>query len=125
MGNNKINVNTYEGRFELMKAYAYLDVQRQQIIQFLFERDSFEGNFSDLTEALGKDVKKNVSNITKAVKKLNEMQLVYISYDPKEFDENGNVSKCARPKSIFLMDGWIENLICWYRGSEPWNWIHY
>lgn len=113
----------YRKTFELCKKYAQLGGRQQKIIEFLFERDYFEGNYSDLAKALGytcmyKNTKgvyvdANASNIRKDTRKLADLGLVNIVFDDRtEYDDDGNViTKNNRPKAFFLVDGWLDTLV--------------
>ena len=110
----------YRKMFELCKAYGWIGGRKQQIVEFLFERDYFEGNFSDLTKALG-DKKKNAGNVRKELLILQELGMVCICYDNEkvDFDDDGNIlTPCARPKAFFLVDGWYDMLIKHYHDKD-------
>lgn len=110
----------YRQTFDLCTQYARLGSRKQRIIEFLFERDYFEGNFTDLTRALGynRNYQNNIgnvnaSNIRKECNKLAELGLINIVYDDRtEYDDDGNIlTKVNYPKAFFLMDGWIDALL--------------
>lgn len=110
----------YRKMFELCKAYAWIGGGKQKIVEFLFERDYFEGNFTDLTIALG-DKKKNTGNVRKELLILQELGMVCICYDNEkvDFDDDGNIlTPCARPKAFFLVDGWYDMLIKHYHAKD-------
>lgn len=105
----------YKKTFELMCAFGALNDSKTRIIRYLFYKNIFYGNYTDLTVAIGMD-KKNMNNIRKAVIELNKIGIVCIDYaNYVEHDEKGNcINKVARMKYYYLVDNWMENLINWY-----------
>lgn len=112
----------YQKTFELCKAYASLGERKQRIVEFMFERDIFKGNFSDLTRQLNYDVKKNASNIRKEVQTLERLGLICVYYNSEEndykvefTDDGERITKYVAPLGMFLVDGWMDNLIKHYK----------
>lgn len=113
---------SYEKTFELCEAYAKLGERKQSIISFLFKRSYFEGNFTDLTKAMNRP-KNHAMDIRKECILLAKMGLVYIVYEEENYNEYGDlIKKRNRPKAIFLIDGWMDFLIQWYRTETPNEW---
>lgn len=116
----------YVKTMELCKAYHWIGDRKANIIEYFFELEYFEGNFCDVTKAMGYSLgKKKISktgkeyydsgqqsNILKEIQILNRLGVIYIGYHEDDYiDEEGTVKRNAKPKVMFLVDGWMENLI--------------
>lgn len=89
----------YNNTFELMKIYSKLGETERKVIEYLFELETFEGNYSQLARAVNIDV----SDLTHSLKYLNALGLVYIGYKQE-------IKKFKIMTTCFLVYGWLETL---------------
>lgn len=108
-------MDNYRYTFHLMKAYQKLGAQKCRIISFLFERDVYHGGYTDLTFDLGMNTT-SVSNVRKAVIELSKIGVLYIDHGNRaEYDDYGFMVRSAPMKACFLVDGWLDYLMMWYK----------
>lgn len=103
--NQMEKLSDYQTIFELMNKYDKLPKLSKTILNYLWN-DDFQGNYTDFTKALGLN-KKQVSNVTKALKYLEKLGIVYIIRKHSE-EENANRNNM---KVCFIVDGWLVNLL--------------
>lgn len=87
-------------------AFGRLPRLEQEIVEYLFQMDAFEGNFSELTRALNHDAKKLASNVRRACFDLERRCMVCICF---KRDENDDLTHSV--EAIFLVDGWQNGLV--------------
>ena len=102
----------YNKTFTAMKAYSELGVQERSIIEFLFKRSVFNGNYSQLARA----IKLDPANVRKILKYLHALGIVYIVYNKPEIEVIQ--TKSGKMKTCFLVVGWMETLIKRYQDGE-------
>jgi predicted transcriptional regulator with HTH domain len=107
-----------EKTFELMKAYAELGLQERKIIEYLYELEIFEGDYSQLA----REVNLDISNLRKTLKYLDSLSIVFIKTE-KYLDEvklktnrNGKTyTTYNKMEYCFLVEGWTDILVNQYR----------
>ena len=114
-----IDMNKKENQFDFARGYAKLNKRQRLVIEYLYEHDGrFEGNYSDLTAALGRSKKVDASNIRKEVQKLHDLQIISITYG-----DSIKHTKSMMPTYMFLMEGWEKNIVAVQQGKLPWCWL--
>lgn len=99
----------YKETYELMRKFYEIGVNEVRIMDYLMQRDVAEITYCELTEALGLDKEKMVSNIRKALLHLQELGFVYIV---NEHCEDERKTKTYNPmKACYIVDGWMEKLL--------------
>ena len=98
----------YKETYNLMRKFYNLGVNEVRIMDYLMQTDVAELTYSELTEAIGLDRKKMVSNVRKAILHLHELNIVCVvnKYEEGECKANSNPMKAC-----FIVDGWMDNLL--------------
>ena len=89
---------SYQKLHDICVAFHTLGVQEFKCFEELYSVSAFYGGFTDMAEA----VDLQVSNVRKALKKMEQRGIVCICYAP---DGKQRVDK------IFLLDGWQDELV--------------
>lgn len=98
----------YKDTYALMRKFHALGITEVRIMDYLMGRDYAELTYSELTEAIGLDKKKAVSNVRKAALHLQELGIVCIKNKYKE----GECKAHSNPmKGCFIVDGWMDTLL--------------
>lgn len=95
--------------YNLMKSFYKLSTYEVRIIDYLMQSkdEIIETTYSKLTEILGFDKKKNVSNVRKAILHLQDMDIVCIVTK-----HSGSTQETTNPmKGCFMVDNWMDNLL--------------
>lgn len=95
--------------YNLMKSFYRLSTYEVRIIDYLMQSkdEIVETTYSKLTEVLGFDKKKNVSNVRKAILRLQDMDIVCIV--TKYSDDTQETTNPM--KGCFMVDNWMDNLL--------------
>lgn len=98
----------YKQTYNLMRKFNELSVTEIRIMDYLMQTDVSELTYSELTEAIGLDKKKMVSNVRKAILHLQELKIVCIvnKYSDVECKAHSNPMRAC-----FIVDGWMDNLL--------------
>lgn len=99
----------YNKAYIAMKAYSELGEQEKNIIEFLFQKNAFEGNYSQF----GREINMHYANARKILKYLHALGIVYIVYDKPEIEVIR--TKRGKMKACFLIFNWMEVLIKKYQ----------
>ena len=97
----------YQKTYKFARAFYELNPLEVEIMDYLFQYDIVEMSINKLAKAIGKDV----SNIRKALIKLNNRGIVCIvnKYTEDELKEN-NI-KHNTVEAMYIVDNWIDNLL--------------
>ena len=98
----------YKQTYRLMRKFASLSINEIRIIDYLMQTDVAELTYSGLTEAIGLDKKKAVSNVRKAVLHLQELGIVCIV---NKYAENERKASSNPMTACFVVDGWMDNFL--------------
>lgn len=103
----------YNEIFNLIYGFVDMPKPDRDIIKFLSNISIFNGSYMDLTIALGRKVGVNgeQSNIRRAIKRLEDIGIVYINYKDKENKKGGMVDCC-------LVNNWLQVLTDYYNGKK-------
>lgn len=97
----------YKKMYKFARCFYELNPLEVEIIDYLFQYDVAEVDYTSLAKAVGKDN----SNIRKAALKLQEKGIVCIVNKYTEDEVKEKNIKINPIKAMFIVDGWIDNLI--------------
>lgn len=98
----------YKQTYSLMRKFSEFSTNEIRIMDYLMQTDVAELTYSELTEAIGLDKKKMVSNVRKAILHLQELKVVCIV---NKYTESGCEAVYSPMKACFIVDGWMDNLL--------------
>lgn len=110
-----------EKKMELMKAYASLGLQERKIIEYLYELERFEGDYSQLARKVNLDI----SNLRKTLKYLDSLSIVFIKTEKYLYELKLKTNRSGKTYTTynkmeycFLVEGWTDILVNQYRNGK-------
>ena len=98
----------YKQTYNLMRKFNELSVTEIRIMDCLMQTDIAKLTYSKLTEAIGLDKKKMVSNVRKSILHLQELGIVCIV---NKYAEGECKARSNPMTACFIVDGWMDNLL--------------
>lgn len=98
----------YKQTYNLMKKFNELSITEIRIMDYLMQTNVAELTYSELTEAIGLDKKKMVSNVRKAILHLQELKIVCVV---NKYAEDERKAHSNPMTACFIANGWMDNLL--------------
>ena len=98
----------YKQTYNLMRKFNELSATEIRIMDYLMQTDVAKLTYSELTEVIGLDKRKMVSNVRKAILHLQKIGIVCIV---NKYTEDERKAYSNPMTACFIVDGWMDNLL--------------